>query len=95
MPIHVHQSKDLTFEIEVVGVPLEAAGAATLFVAFITQTTAVGRHPVVHRRSGLREVYGPTAAWALENARHLVDSGGWELEEKLTPARTTRLRRAG
>ena len=76
MARYVQHVGDHTFEINVVPMTLSDGLFAPFFVAHISRFEETARVPI-RSHLGKCEVYGPTEAWALQNARDLL-AAGWE-----------------
>lgn len=76
MARYVHETHGQLFEIDVIPMTLTSEETTRFFVAYVSRLDRGELVPVTSR-SGLREVFGPTEAWALQNACDLLDSGGW------------------
>lgn len=71
MARYVHEVAGQVFEIDVTPMTSSSDIAAQFFVACIRQVDHAELVPVMSRLRR-REVYGPTEAWALQNARDLL-----------------------
>jgi hypothetical protein len=71
MARYVHKVGNHVFEIDVAPMTSTSDTAAQVFVACIRQVDHTDLVPVMYRLRR-REVYGPTEAWALQNARDLL-----------------------
>jgi hypothetical protein len=69
-----HDLHGQQFQIDVT--PRKADGDDLIFVARIDRILN-GRLIAVRQHDGRREVYGSSEAWALRNARALLDGGAW------------------
>jgi hypothetical protein len=76
MATHLHQCRGQLFRIDVAAVALTPGAPAAFFVANIRRIDR-GRTVTVRGKRGRQEVCGATEAWAVKNARMLIDCGAW------------------
>lgn len=73
---HLREVGGTVFEIDVMPFAIDGACFAQFYVAYVSRLEDQLLVPVRTSR-GRREVYGPTEAWALQNACDVLDSGAW------------------
>ena len=71
MTRYFHEVNGEVFQIDVCAIPGTAEGVAQFFVAYINRFDGSRLVPVTNGH-GRREVYGPTEAWAVRNARDVL-----------------------
>ncbi len=82
MTKYQHECNGARFEIEVDGLTLSDESPARFFVAHIRKVGGEKSAIVVEKGTCQREVYGQTEAWALKNAKALVDRENWTMEDE-------------
>jgi hypothetical protein len=76
MASYPHEVSKRRFRIDVTAVQADST-RPNIFVATVTRVDRTRPTPVVRLDNGEREIYGPSEAWALSNARALLDEGSW------------------
>lgn len=76
MTRYFHEVNGEIFEIDVCAMSWANDGVAQLFVAYVSRFDRTALVPVTNAL-GRREVYGPTEAWAVRNARDMLASNTW------------------
>ncbi|MCR4373692.1 MAG: hypothetical protein NUW22_02470 [Acidobacteria bacterium] len=76
MTRYFHEIDDEVFEIDVCAMAQGCDAVSPFFVAYVSRLDRSELVPVMSAL-GRREVYGPTEAWAVQNARDLLASNSW------------------
>jgi hypothetical protein len=81
MAKYQHECRGTRFDIEVDVLKLADDRPARFFIARIRKTEQAAA-AIVEKRSCQREVYGQSEAWALKNARALLDCENWTVDDE-------------
>lgn len=83
-----HEVNGEVFEIDVCAMSWANDGVAQVFVAYVSRFDRTALVPVTNAL-GRREVYGPTEAWAVRNARDLLTARVRDTTKPDTTAKRT------
>ncbi len=84
MTRYFHEVNGEIFEIDVCAMSWANDGVAEFFVAYVSRFDRTALVPVTNTL-GRREVYGPTEAWAVRNARDMLASNTWRASTRCGP----------